>query len=78
MRIGDTQSDYSNLVVVVWSSGTRKSRMVNEQASLVFTLPINLWASNKNNYISSTFFICYQMTLNVLLLKCYSSYISTP
>lgn len=38
---GDS-SDYSNTAVIIQSSGGGKSRMVDEQADLVFTLPLNL------------------------------------
>ena len=33
---------HSNYVVIIQSSGTSKSRMVHEQAKLVFTIPFNL------------------------------------
>lgn len=33
---------YQNICAIVQSSGTGKSRMVHEQANLVFTLPINI------------------------------------
>jgi len=35
-------ADYSNSVAIVQSSGSGKSRMVYEQAALVFTLSFNL------------------------------------
>lgn len=35
-------SDFNNTVMIVQSSGTGKSRMVDEAARLVFTLPFNL------------------------------------
>ncbi|EGN99572.1 hypothetical protein SERLA73DRAFT_167496 [Serpula lacrymans var. lacrymans S7.3] len=34
--------DYAGFAAIVQSSGTGKSRMVHEQAKLVFTLPFNL------------------------------------
>jgi hypothetical protein len=37
-----TQKPYSNQIAIVQSSGTGKSRMVHEQANLVFTIPFNL------------------------------------
>jgi hypothetical protein len=33
---------YSNQIAIIQSSGTGKSRMVHEQANIVFTLPFNL------------------------------------
>jgi hypothetical protein len=33
---------HSNYVAIIQSSGTGKSRMVHEQAKLVFTIPFNL------------------------------------
>jgi hypothetical protein len=36
------ETDYSNSVSIIQSSGFGKSRMVDELAQLVFTLPINL------------------------------------
>jgi hypothetical protein len=41
-RIPRTQKAYSNQIAIVQSSGTGKSRMVHEQANLVFTIPFNL------------------------------------
>jgi hypothetical protein len=41
-RIPRTQKAYSNQIAIVQSSGTVKSRMVHEQANLVFTIPFNL------------------------------------
>ena len=41
-RISRTQKAYSNQISIVQSSGTGKSRMVHEQANLVFTIPFNL------------------------------------
>lgn len=38
---------YSNSVVILQSSGTGKSRMVHEQADLVFTIPFNLRVSSE-------------------------------
>lgn len=35
-------SDFSNTVAVMQSAGTGKSRMVDEMATLIFTLPVNL------------------------------------
>ncbi|KAF5373422.1 hypothetical protein D9615_009451 [Tricholomella constricta] len=37
-----TEDPYSNQITIVQSSGTGKSRMVHEQAKLVFTIPFNL------------------------------------
>ncbi|THH19412.1 hypothetical protein EW146_g1745 [Bondarzewia mesenterica] len=39
------KEDYSNTVSIIQSSGTGKSRMVDEQAKLVFTIPFNLRAA---------------------------------
>jgi hypothetical protein len=41
-RIPRTEMPYSNQISIVQSSGTGKSRMVHEQANLVFTIPFNL------------------------------------
>lgn len=41
-RIPRTHKAYSNQIAIVQSSGTGKSRMVHEQANLVFTIPFNL------------------------------------
>lgn len=38
----DRKPAYSNYVSIVQSSGTGKSRMVDEAAKLVFTIPLNL------------------------------------
>jgi hypothetical protein len=42
------EKPYSNQIAIVQSSGTGKSRMVHEQASLVFTIPFNLRESDAN------------------------------
>ncbi|KAF8903072.1 hypothetical protein CPB84DRAFT_1845911 [Gymnopilus junonius] len=39
---------YSNQITIVQSSGTGKSRMVHEQAKIVFTIPFNLRESIEN------------------------------
>ena len=39
---------YSNFVPITQTSGTGKSRMVHEQANLVFTIPFNLRDDNGN------------------------------
>jgi hypothetical protein len=46
---------YSNTVVITQSSGTGKSRLVDEQAKLVFTIPFNLrsQADSKGQMIKS-------------------------
>ncbi|KAF8556479.1 hypothetical protein OG21DRAFT_1483095 [Imleria badia] len=36
---------YLNIGAMIQSSGTGKSRMMDEQAKLVFTLPINIWGT---------------------------------
>ena len=41
-EIPQTEKAYSNQISIVQSSGTGKSRMVHEQANLVFTIPFNL------------------------------------
>ena len=41
----DAGTQYSNIASVIQSSGTGKSRMVDEMASLIFTLPFNLRAA---------------------------------
>jgi hypothetical protein len=41
-EIPRTMKAYSNQISIVQSSGTGKSRMVHEQAKLVFTIPFNL------------------------------------
>lgn len=41
-RIRRSGKPYSNQIAIVQSSGTGKSRMVHEQAKLVFTIPFNL------------------------------------
>lgn len=38
----DRKTDQSNYASVIQSSGTGKSRMVDEAAKLVFTIPLNL------------------------------------
>jgi hypothetical protein len=40
--IPPTEKPYSNQIAIVQSSGTGKSRMVHEQANVVFTIPFNL------------------------------------
>ena len=40
---------YANTVVIIQSYGTGKSRMVHEQANLVFTIPFNLCQPVENN-----------------------------
>ena len=47
-RIPRTQKAYSNQIAIVQSSGTGKSRMVHEQANLVFTIPFNLRESGES------------------------------
>ena len=48
-----TEKAYSNQIAMVQSSGTGKSRMVHEQANLVFTIPFNLRekGDNQGSYI---------------------------
>ena len=41
----DPLAEYSNSASVIQSSGSGKSRMVDEMASLIFTLPFNLRAA---------------------------------
>ena len=36
------EGDYATAIALIQSSGTGKSRMVDEQANLVFTIPFNL------------------------------------
>jgi hypothetical protein len=43
-----TEKPYSNQITIVQSSGTGKSRMVHEQANLVFTIPFNLRETGDN------------------------------
>jgi hypothetical protein len=43
-----TEKSYSNQIAIVQSSGTGKSRMVHEQAGLVFTIPFNLREKGDN------------------------------
>jgi len=43
-----TDKSYSNQIAIVQSSGTGKSRMVHEQAGLVFTIPFNLREKGDN------------------------------
>lgn len=40
---------YSNTTSIIQSSGTGKSRMVDEQAKLVFTIPFNVGTKHKSN-----------------------------
>lgn len=47
-------SDFNNTVMIVQSSGTGKSRMVDEAARLVFTIPFNL--QSENNLKSNSLF----------------------
>ena len=42
-------SPYTNSVVIIQSSDTRKSWMVHEQANLIFTIPFNLCQPVDNN-----------------------------
>lgn len=44
---GDTKA-YSNTASIIQSSGCGKSRMVDEQADLVFTIAVNLRGANKS------------------------------
>jgi hypothetical protein len=50
----DREGVYSNSVAIIQSSGYGKSRMVEEQSDLVFTLPFNLrspWESSGDYFI---------------------------
>src|SRR6266446_4528412 len=51
-----TQKSYSNQIAIVQSSGTGKSRMVHEQANLVFTIPFNLRERGDNQGLYFVFF----------------------
>ncbi|THH19411.1 hypothetical protein EW146_g1744 [Bondarzewia mesenterica] len=44
--------DYSNTVSIIQSAGTGKSRMVDEMAKLVFTIPFNLHLRDKSAFMS--------------------------
>ncbi|KAG8972339.1 hypothetical protein FRB93_002896, partial [Tulasnella sp. JGI-2019a] len=44
--------DYSNFVSIIQSSGCGKSRMVHEQATLVFTIPFNLRDPSESTGVS--------------------------
>lgn len=48
----DGPADFNNTVMIVQSSGTGKSRMVDEAARLVFTLPFNL-RSEADSYLGN-------------------------
>jgi hypothetical protein len=50
-----TEKPYSNQIAIVQSSGTGKSRMVHEQANLVFTIPFNLRERGDNQGPCSIF-----------------------
>jgi len=50
-----TEKSYSNQIAIVQSSGTGKSRMVHEQANLVFTIPFNLRERGDNQGLSFFF-----------------------
>jgi hypothetical protein len=54
--IPHTEKPYSNQITIVQSSGTGKSRMVHEQASLVFTIPFNIRDKGDNQGLYFTFF----------------------
>ncbi|THH12410.1 hypothetical protein EW146_g7725 [Bondarzewia mesenterica] len=52
MKINGRDFDYSNTVTILQSSGTGKSRMVDEQAALVFTIPFNLRAQRETEVLA--------------------------
>lgn len=45
----DTSEPYSSIVAILQSSGTGKSRMVDELAKLIFTIPMNIRNPNDEN-----------------------------
>jgi len=58
-----TEKLYSNQIAIVQSSGTGKSRMVHEQANLVFTIPFNLREKSDNQGPCLVFFSISQALL---------------
>lgn len=59
MKAQTREEHYSNSAAVIQSSGAGKSRMVDEQAELVFTIPLNLRAdeeSKRNVALSLRFY----------------------
>jgi hypothetical protein len=48
----ERRGPYSNAVSIIQSSGTGKSRMVDELSRSVFTIPFNIRSSDENRGIS--------------------------
>lgn len=69
MKAQSKKEHYSNTAAVIQSSGGGKSRMVDEQAELVFTIPLNLRAEaeSKRNVAS-----LLRMYFRALTSPCFS------
>jgi hypothetical protein len=55
------EGPYSNVVSIIQSSGTGKSRMVDQLAPSVFTIPFNIRSASDDRGISLSYFYCINL-----------------
>lgn len=68
----DLNGFYSNTVAIVQSSGTGKSRLVDELAKLIFTIPINI--RNPQQHNGTRWRVLYFGSAMLLTLKIVAAY----